>query len=71
MLYIFYLSLLSFFYHPIYISVLEIDSIDNDLQLIVKIFRDDLEDGIRYTLKKEVSIDNQNKIELNKTSIEN
>ena len=33
MLYIFYLSLLSFFYHPIYISVLEIDSIDNDLQL--------------------------------------
>ena len=71
MLYIFYLSLLSFFYHPIYISVLEIDSIDNDLQLIVKIFRDDLEDGIRYTLKKEVSIDNQNKNELNKTSIEN
>ena len=71
MLYIFYLSLLSFIYHPIYISVLEIDSIDNDLQLIVKIFRDDLEDGIRYTLNKEVSIDNQNKIELNKTSIEN
>ena len=65
-LYFFYFS-----FHPIYISVLEINSVENNLEVIVKIFRDDLEDGIRYTLDKEVSIDNQDKIELNKELIKN
>ena len=67
-------NFLFFFYfsfHPIYISVLEINSVENNLEIIVKIFRDDLEDGIRYTLDKEVSIDNQDKIELNKELIKN
>ncbi len=66
---IFYFFYFSF--HPIYISVLEINSVENNLEVIIKIFRDDLEDGIRYTLDKEVSIDNQDKIELNKELIKN
>jgi len=36
--------------HPIYISVIEINSKDNNLEIVFKIFRDDLEDGIKNNL---------------------
>jgi len=71
MLFILYLFISSIFFHPIYISVLEINSSDNDLEIVIKIFRDDLEDGIRGNLDSQVSIDTQDKIGLNKHFIEN
>ena len=70
MLFILYLFISSIFFHPIYISVLEINSSDNDLEIVIKIFRDDLEDGIRGNLDSQVSIDTQDKIGLNKHFIE-
>ena len=59
---IFYLF---FLFHPIYISVIEINSIENNLEIVFKIFRDDLEDGIKNNLGKNVSIDTQSKLRLN------
>ena len=56
--------------HPIYISVVEITSKDNNLEIVFKIFRDDLEDGIKNNLRKNVSIDSQYKVDLNKKIIQ-
>ena len=56
--------------HPIYISVIEIKSKENNLEIVFKIFRDDLEDGIKNNLGKNVSIDTQSKIELNNEIIQ-
>ena len=56
--------------HPIYISVVEINSKDNNLEIVFKIFRDDLEDGIKNNLGKNVSIDTQSKLELNNKIIQ-
>ena len=56
--------------HPIYISVIEINSKDNNLEIVFKIFRDDLEDGIKNNLGKNVSIDAQSKVELNNKIIQ-
>lgn len=56
--------------HPIYISVIEINSQDNNLEIVFKIFRDDLEDGIKNNLGKNVSIDTQSKLELNNKIIQ-
>ena len=56
--------------HPIYISVVEINSKENNLEIVFKIFRDDLEDGIKNNLGKNVSIDTQSKLELNNKIIQ-
>ena len=56
--------------HTIYISVVEINSKDNNLEIVFKIFRDDLEDGIKNNLRKNVSIDSQYKVDLNKKIIQ-
>ena len=56
--------------HPIYISVIEINSQYNNLEIVFKIFRDDLEDGIKNNLGKNVSIDTQSKLELNNKIIQ-
>ena len=48
-----YIFLYFFFsIHPIYISVVEINSKENNLEIVFKIFRDDLEDGIKNNLEK-------------------
>ena len=52
--------------HPIYISTSEIIIVDNIAKVKIKIFRDDLEDGLRLFHKKSISIDN--KIKLKKAS---
>ena len=52
--------------HPIYISTSEIVIVDNIAKVKIKIFRDDLEDGLRLFHKKSISIDN--KIKLKKAS---
>ena len=52
--------------HPIYISTSEIIIVDNIAEVKIKIFRDDLEDGLRLFHKKSISIDN--KIKLKKVS---
>ena len=64
--------ILYFFFsiHPIYISVVEINSKDNNLEIVFKIFRDDLEDGIKNNLGKNVSIDSQYKVDLNNKIIQ-
>lgn len=56
--------------HPIYISVVEINSKENNLEIVFKIFRDDLEDGIKNNLGKNVSIDSQSKVDLNNKIIQ-
>ncbi len=56
--------------HPIYISVVEINSKENNLEIVFKIFRDDLEDGIKNNLGKNVSIDSQYKVDLNNKIIQ-
>ena len=61
--YIFFYFLFSI--QPIYISVIEINSKENNLEIVFKIFRDDLEDGIKNNLGKNVSIDTQSKVKLN------
>tara|TARA_Y100001935_G_scaffold247981_1_gene244566 strand:- start:484 stop:984 length:501 start_codon:yes stop_codon:yes gene_type:complete len=66
--YIFLYFLLSI--HPIYISVVEINSKENNLEIVFKIFRDDLEDGIKNNLGKNVSIDSQYKVDLNNKIIQ-
>ena len=66
--YIFFYFLFSI--HPIYISVIEINSRENNLEIVFKIFRDDLEDGIKNNLGKNVSIDTQSKLELNNKIIQ-
>ena len=66
--YIFFYFLFSI--HPIYISVIEINSKENNLEIVFKIFRDDLEDGIKNNLGKNVSIDTQSKVKLNSKIIQ-
>ena len=66
--YIFFYFLFSI--HPIYISVIEINSKEHNLEVVFKIFRDDLEDGIKNNLGKNVSIDSQSKVELNNKIIQ-
>ena len=66
--YIFFYFLFSI--HPIYISVIEIKSKENNLEIVFKVFRDDLEDGIKNNLGKNVSIDTQSKVKLNSKIIQ-
>ena len=57
---------LFFFIHPIYISSTNIIICDENLEIKIKLFRDDLEDGLRDFHGLSISIDNLNKIEKNK-----
>ena len=59
------IKLLSFFFllvHPVYISTSEITINQNKAILKIKIFRDDLEDGLRMHYNKSISIDSQIKL---------
>ena len=59
------IKLLSFFFllvHPVYISTSEITINQNKALLKIKIFRDDLEDGLRMYHNKSISIDSQLKL---------
>ena len=59
------IKLLSFFFllvHPVYISTSEITINQNKALLKIKIFRDDLEDGLRMYHNKSISIDSQIKL---------
>ena len=59
------IKLLSFFFllvHPVYISTSEITINQNKAVLKIKIFRDDLEDGLRMYHNKSISIDSQLKL---------
>ena len=59
------IKLLSFFFllvHPVYISTSEITINQNKAVLKIKIFRDDLEDGLRMHYNKSISIDSQLKL---------
>ena len=51
--------------HPIYISSTNIVINDDKLEIKVKLFRDDLEDGLRHFHGFSISIDSSNKIEKN------
>lgn len=51
--------------HPIYISSTNIVINDDKLEIKVKLFRDDLEDGLRDFHGFSISIDSSNKIEKN------
>ena len=53
---------LFFFIHPIYISSTNIIISDENLEIKIKLFRDDLEDGLRDFHGLSISIDNLNKI---------
>ena len=57
---------LFFFIHPIYISSTNIIISDENLEIKIKLFRDDLEDGLRDFHGLSISIDNLNKVEKNK-----
>lgn len=54
-----------FLIHPIYISSTNILIDDYKLEIKVKLFRDDLEDGLRNFHGLSISIDSPNKIEKN------
>ncbi len=49
--------------HPIYISSTNVVINDDKLEIKVKLFRDDLEDGLRDFHGFSISIDSPNKIE--------
>ena len=55
--------------HPIYISSTNIVINDDKLEIKVKLFRDDLEDGLRNFHGFSISIDSPNKIEKNQNLI--
>ena len=57
----FYLYFL-FLLHPFYISTSEIILNNNNAQVKIKIFRDDLEDGLRLFHGKSISIDTDQKL---------
>ena len=57
------------FIHPIYISSTNVVVSDEILEIKVKLFRDDLEDGLRDFHGFSISIDSLNKIEKNKSLI--
>ena len=54
-----------FLVHPIYISSTNVVINDDKLEVKVKLFRDDLEDGLRDFHGFSISIDSPNKIEKN------
>jgi len=54
-----------FLVHPIYISSTNVVINDDKLEVKVKLFRDDLEDGLRDFHGFSISIDSSNKIEKN------
>ena len=56
------ISLFFLFIHPVYISTSEITINQNKAVLKIKIFRDDLEDGLRMYHNKSISIDSQIKL---------
>ena len=56
------ISLFFLFIHPVYISTSEITINQNKAILKIKIFRDDLEDGLRMYHNKSISIDSQLKL---------
>ena len=56
------ISLFFLFIHPVYISTSEITINQNKALLKIKIFRDDLEDGLRMYHNKSISIDSQLKL---------
>ena len=56
------ISLFFLFIHPVYISTSEITINQNKAILKIKIFRDDLEDGLRMHYNKSISIDSQIKL---------
>ena len=56
------ISLFFLFIHPVYISTSEITINQNKAVLKIKIFRDDLEDGLRMHYNKSISIDSQIKL---------
>jgi len=58
-----------FLVHPIYISSTNVVINDDKLEIKVKLFRDDLEDGLRDFHGFSISIDSPNKIEKNKNLI--
>ena len=60
---------LFFFIHPVYISSTNIIISDEILEIKIKLFRDDLEDGLRDFHGFSISIDSSNKIEKNKSLI--
>ena len=55
--------------HPIYISSTNVVINDDKLEIKVKLFRDDLEDGLRNFHGFSISIDSPNKIEKNQNLI--
>ena len=57
------------FIHPIYISSTNVVVSDEILEIKIKLFRDDLEDGLRDFHGFSISIDSLNKIEKNKSLI--
>tara|TARA_B100000614_G_scaffold175051_1_gene156340 strand:+ start:272 stop:742 length:471 start_codon:yes stop_codon:yes gene_type:complete len=56
--------------HPIYISSTNVVINDDKLEIKVKLFRDDLEDGLRDFHGFSISIDSPNKIEKRKNLID-
>ncbi len=56
--------------HPIYISSTNVVINDDKLEIKVKLFRDDLEDGLRDFHGFSISIDSPNKIEKKKNLID-
>jgi len=56
------ISLFFLFIHTVYISTSEITINQNKALLKIKIFRDDLEDGLRMYHNKSISIDSQLKL---------
>ena len=60
---------LFFFIHPVYISSTNIIISDEILEIKIKLFRDDLEVGLRDFHGFSISIDSSNKIEKNKSLI--
>ena len=58
-----------FLVHPIYISSTNVVINDDKLEVKVKLFRDDLEDGLRDFHGFSISIDSPNKIEKNQNLI--
>ena len=49
--------------HPLYISTTEITLKEEKHDIKIKIFRDDLEDGLRLFFDKSISIDTELKLE--------
>ena len=66
----FYLYFL-FLLHPFYISTSEIILNNNNAQVKIKIFRDDLEDGLRLFHGKSISIDTDQKLKKESKKIDN